>query len=227
MFELYSRRMKKQQQEQPEIYKYDWFPDEFRVQVYYIIRDYISVSNDFLSSMGNYFKTVYDLLLREMGVKSLTGKYPNDKDFECYIDTCTSVELLDLIDLAFNIIYKTTVCVYQRLQKQAQFSLTELNNRFLQHNIGYEFIGGKIVRKDNMLLHQEVVKPALLLLTNNIFTGAENEFLEAFNHRRKGENKESIQYALKAFESTMKTICDRLHYSSKGNSQRFNRCIRI
>ena len=86
-------------------------------------------------------------------------------------------------------------------------------HRFKQHNLGYEFINGEVIRKDNELIHQEIVKPALKLLNDNNFAGAEQEFLDAFDHRRKGENKDAILDALKAFESTMKTICDRLGYT--------------
>ena len=215
MFELYSRRMKRQLQDQPEIYEYDSFSDEFRVQVYFILKDYISDTKAF-SMIRDFFDTVYNMLLREFGTKTLAGNYVDEEgDFERFIETCTTEELLDLIDLSFNIIYENTNFIFSPIQEQADRSIEELNNRFRQHNIGYEFIQGQIVRKDNMYLHQEVIKPALKLLTDNNFSGAENEFLQAFDHRRKGENKEAILYALKSFESTMKTICDRMKYSYK------------
>lgn len=41
------------------------------------------------------------------------------------------------------------------------------------------------------------------------FEGAEDEIRNAYENRRKGDNKNAILYAGKAFESTMKTICDK------------------
>jgi hypothetical protein len=39
------------------------------------------------------------------------------------------------------------------------------------------------------------------------FTGPLDEFISAHDHHRKGEQKEAIADALKAFESTLKAIC--------------------
>lgn len=54
---------------------------------------------------------------------------------------------------------------------------------------------------------------ALLLLHDEEFRGAEEEFLNAHKHYRDGRQKEAIADALKAFESTLKTICDRRSWS--------------
>lgn len=77
-------------------------------------------------------------------------------------------------------------------QERINRAFQELNYRFKQHNLGYEFVDDKLIRKDNELLHQETIKPALKLLIETGFEGAEQEFLDAFEHRRKGENKDAI-----------------------------------
>lgn len=51
------------------------------------------------------------------------------------------------------------------------------------------------------------MKPALALLNETGFTGPADEFMRAFDHHRKGESKQAIAEALKAFESSMKSIC--------------------
>ena len=43
-------------------------------------------------------------------------------------------------------------------------AVVELNTRFREHGIGYQFESNKIVRVDSQFLHQEAVKPALQLL---------------------------------------------------------------
>jgi hypothetical protein len=59
------------------------------------------------------------------------------------------------------------------------------------------------------LVHTEVVKPALSLLNSKMYAGAQQEFLKAHEHYRQRNFKESLNEALKAFESTMKAICDK------------------
>ena len=51
------------------------------------------------------------------------------------------------------------------------------------------------------------------LLYEEGFDGAEEEYRKAFEYRRKGDNKNAILEAGKAFESTMKTICDKKGYT--------------
>ena len=88
----------------------------------------------------------------------------------------------------------------------------ELNLRFKQHSLGYEFTNGEIIPKTNEVIHQQIIKPALKVLTDERFRGAEEEYLLAFEHFKTGNNKDAILNAGKAFESTIKTICKELEY---------------
>jgi hypothetical protein len=94
-------------------------------------------------------------------------------------------------------------------------AIGELNGRFREHGIGYEFVNGEIIRIDSKYLHAEAVKPALNLLHGGRrqFLGPLQEFLAAHERHREGKEKEAIQEALKAFESTMKAICDARKWS--------------
>jgi hypothetical protein len=71
--------------------------------------------------------------------------------------------------------------------------------------VGFEY-DGEIIRVDAELVHAEAVKPALELLRDKRYAGAEQEFRTAYEHYRKGKNKEAVTEAAKAFESTMKVI---------------------
>jgi len=86
-------------------------------------------------------------------------------------------------------------------------AIADLNHRFLQHGVGYQYVSGKIVRIDSQFLHAEVVHPTLALLTDKRYHGANDEFLKAHEHYRKGEVKECLANCLKALESTLKAIC--------------------
>lgn len=52
------------------------------------------------------------------------------------------------------------------------------------------------------------MKPALSLLHAPGFEGPAEEFVRAFDHHRQSHSKDAVAEALKAFESTMKAICD-------------------
>jgi hypothetical protein len=68
-------------------------------------------------------------------------------------------------------------------------------------------VSGELVRLDSELLHAEAVKPALSLLREKRYHGANEEFLRAHEHYRHGRNEEALADCLKAFESVMKVIC--------------------
>jgi hypothetical protein len=97
----------------------------------------------------------------------------------------------------------------KKLNKILDEAIKELNVRFLEHGIGYQYESGKIIRIDSKYTYEEMVKPALGLLHRNGYKGAEAEFLKAHEYFRKGYNASVLNECLKAFESTLKTICDK------------------
>lgn len=214
MYELYSRRIKNAIGE-PEVFIYDSFPQTFRNQMFYALSDVI----DYFEANGanGVWDYIHNEFSREIGVKCLCPYNWNSKSkIEHFVEMSSDEEFLDLLDYAFSFVSKlkglNIFASPEEKIKKITDSVAELNQRFKQHKLGYEFVNGEVIRKDNEFLHQAVVKPALKVLSNNEFAGAEQEFLDAFEHRRKGENKDAILDALKAFESTMKTICDKMGY---------------
>jgi len=90
-----------------------------------------------------------------------------------------------------------------------------MNARFMEHTLGYQYTNGKIVRVDSEFAHRDIVEPAMRLLSDAQFSGASDEFVRAFEHYRHHRYKEAINEAAKAFESTMKTICDLRRWTRK------------
>jgi hypothetical protein len=86
-------------------------------------------------------------------------------------------------------------------------AIAEINARFKEHGIGYQYVSGEIVRVDSQLLHEDAVKPALHVLRGKRFAAANEEFLKAHEHYRRGDHASAINEALKALESTLKVIC--------------------
>lgn len=104
---------------------------------------------------------------------------------------------------------------------KADEAISDLNIRFKENGVGYQFIDNQIIRVDSQLLHAEAVKPALTLLNTKGYQGPQEEFLKAYEHYKKGNNKEALNDCLKAFESTMKAICDKRGwaYDPKGGAK--------
>ncbi len=226
MFELYSKRILNKQGE-PDVYIYDEFPENFRNQVFYTLSDVL----DFYQNKGTdgVWNYLHDTFAREVGLKTLYEYYLNKRtQIEHFITNANDQSFLDFLDYSFNLISRLKSAPPKNISFSKEHinvidtAINQLNFRLKQHNLGYEFINEAIIRKDNQLLHQETIKPALKLLVENGFDGPENEFFNAFEHRRKGNNKDAILYALKAFESTMKAICNGCNYtydSSKASAK--------
>lgn len=216
MYTLYSKRIKDAAGE-PEVYVYDVFSQAFRNQMFYALSDVL----DFYENNGGAgaWEALHDNFAREIGAKTLFSAHTYARrNIETYIDKCTDEEFLDFLDFAFTMLsrireIRLPSVSNEEQQKQVSSAFVEMNFRFKQHSLGYEFVKDELIRKDNEFLHREAVKPALKLLHTTGFKGAEQEFLDAFEHRRKGENKDAILDALKAFESTMKAICDGMGYA--------------
>lgn len=215
MYELYSRRIKNAQGE-PDVYEYDSFPQAFRNQMFYVLTDVFS----FFEKQGKRggWDVLHDGFAREIGLKTLSPHGGSGRQkIEYFIARSSEKDFLDFLDFSFSCVSRLkNVSVYAPDSEKIgviSHAFYEMNYRFKQHNLGYEFVDDKLIRKDNELLHQETIKPALKLLIKTGFEGAEQEFLDAFEHRRKGENKDAILDALKSFESTMKAICDGMGYS--------------
>ena len=216
MYTLFSKRIKDATGD-PEVYVYDVFPDTFRNQMFYVLSDVL----DYYEKNGapGAWEALHDDFAREIGVKSLGYQgYTARANVENYIDRCLNQEFLDLLDFSFAMLsrirkIRVPYVSNEDQQKKVTSAFVEMNFRFKQHSLGYEFVKDELIRKDNEFLHSETVKPALKLLFATGFKGAEQEFLDAFEHRRKGENKDAILDALKAFESTMKAVCDGMGYT--------------
>jgi hypothetical protein len=221
--DLYSKR-KKQQASQgiADVYQYETIPPPLRVQVVHIWRAalgcWIRSQGDIYirtSPSSRYWEFIEKTIAKEKGLWRLgsPGKDPDDRCIE-YLMSADTDSALDIIELSFRVIdrgvreFDTDDRNTARIDQDADDAIEELNQRFLEHGLGFQYVDGGIIRVDSQLLHSDTVKPALALLHEYGFTGPNDEFMQAFDHHRKGEKKDAIADALKAFESTMKAICD-------------------
>ncbi|MEK4196155.1 hypothetical protein NYE59_23960 [Paenibacillus sp. FSL L8-0323] len=235
-YETYSKRQKRLLDHPVDPLEYFDIPIEFRIQVLHIWRSAGGDYNRYLDSPNfKLWEEVHETLCRELGKHHLAfsrniSYFENCRDF---IEKANTDNVLDIIDLSFHLIDKdfrnldTMDIIDYEIKQTPDSAISELNKRFREHNLGYQFEKGQIIRVDSQFVHQNSVKPSLTLLHNNDFKGAEEEFLKAYEHFRHGRNKESIAEALKAFESTIKTICDRKSWTYNPNKDTSSMLIDI
>ncbi|MFT5708564.1 MAG: hypothetical protein ACI9ES_002867 [Oceanospirillaceae bacterium] len=224
IFELFSSRQKKARGDVPDVYQYVDISNKLRVQIIHIIKATIGtrVNNSAYggpTKCENLYAELHQILCKEYGIFSLSNKN-HVSDFESVYDYFLKSkkidECLDIIELTFKMItFYVKKNQYLHTQEtgskqEADDAIEELNQRFKESGVGYEFLSGEIVKIDSQFIHSEVVKPALLILQGDeCFNGAKDEFLSAHSHYRNQRYKEALVDCLKSFESLMKAICEK------------------
>lgn len=220
IFDLFSKRQKKLRGEVQDVYQYSEIPNPLRVQIVHIWMETLGNAENYWDGKANEaYKFIVDTLCREYGLFRLPGakdygnrEYINEL-VNAFLNEGDTEKCLDFIEIAFKVIdHFTRNYEYLRrirASEKADESIEELNSRFKEHGVGYQFTDGEMIRVDSELIHSEVIKPALRLLNQKHYAGAHEEFLKAHEHYRHERNKESLNECLKSFESVMKAICDK------------------
>ena len=199
------------------------------------------------------FRSIETTLCEEYGVLSLSGGDDPDEDgYDFYrvvrdflLKTEDTNKVIDVIEVSFryidqviptkihvaaaDVLDKVFVSSHRDISPDSispDDAINQLNQRFRQHRVGYQYESGQIVKVDSQYIHSEVVKPALMFLSDPIYEGANEEFLKAHEHYRNGRYKECLNDCLKAFESCLKIICQKRDWSY-GEKDTANRLIEI
>ena len=225
--DIYSKRQKRLRGEFPDVYQYEDIPNELRNQIIFIFLD------NFEDQFSQIFIEVHKILCREygweelcpehewkkrlswnekIGYDSVAGKQRREElrqqgELRQFFASEKKTErVIDVIELLFRYIeqYKAD----RNKEKKVNGSIKELNIRFREHGVGYQYESGQIIKVDSQYVHSEVVRPVLNLLSDPMYQGANAEFLKAHDHYRKGDYESCIIECSKAFESVLKIICD-------------------
>jgi hypothetical protein len=229
IFDLFSKRQKRIRGDVPDVYTYDDLPSPLRVQIVHIWKDTLGNGKQYWDGkVRETYEFIVETLCREYGLFKLPGaKEYGDREFiselfNSFLQEQDIEKALDAIELSFRVIDRLTrdwnYLHRREADTYADNAIKELNNRFKEHGIGFQYVEGEIVRVDSELIHSEAVKPALRLLNCKKYQGAQQEFLNAYEHYRHGKNKEALNDCLKAFESTMKAICDKRGWNYNPNA---------
>jgi hypothetical protein len=233
VYDLYSKRRKRELGQIPDVYAYDALPQTFRMQIFHIWGDAIGIPYHSGYSNTDRIQQTYlsiaKILRREFGKAVLYGHSDSEdarnahEEMKTWLLNETNVDkVLDGIEASFVVIER--YCSQNNYLPRrdngeiAKAAIDELNTRFNEHGLGYQYVHGKIVRTDSTFVHAEAVIPALDILGREEYANAQTEFLNAFEHYRHGRKAEALTEACKAFESTMKVICDKHQWAHSANA---------
>lgn len=237
IIDLFHKRQKRLRGEYPDVYQYEELPDKLKVQIVHMWKE--TMGEDYSGGQWNpssdnrkYLETCYNILCKELGVFELNKDDTYLGNTVSYLQNISKYFLTEKnIEKALSVV-ELMVRFIKIFADQYPHGINisdtieELNQRFREHGVGYQYENGQIIRTDSEFIHAEAVKPALQLLSNPIYKGAQEEFLKAHEHYRYGRYDSALTDCLKAFESTMKIILDKRdwEYGKKDTSKRLVDC---
>ncbi len=153
---LFSSRQRLLNQTDDQDYNYDSLSDTLKVQVVHIWNDVLGNAQDFASkNVRKEYEYLVETLCREfgkfyLGDKSVDGERDYRKELIDYFLAEKDINrLLDTIELSFLSIKNTAnnIAYLQKTNAQnlADQAVFELNERFIQHDLGYRLVDGQIV----------------------------------------------------------------------------------
>ncbi len=217
----------KRHRQAPEVLTYDEIPRELRIQMLYAFNDAVQRIHDrtvpVFRAVGmegtDCFTEACLALRRELGRTRLVDSNQRKRhsresqtealrtEFTGYFEICETEHVLDSIQIVMYFLEKADAEGILDDECNSRTVAREINRRFLEHGVGYQYESGQIIVETNSVLHSEAVLPALQLLADERYAGANEEFLKAHEHYRHERYHECLNECLKAFESTMKIIC--------------------
>ena len=227
-FDLFSRKMRESEGESLDVFRYDEVPRRSGFSFFMLsmmpdsriesrtIPEYIAIGTEGV----DIFAQACLVLRRELGlgklinvrkrVRSMNETQTRDlcDEFTAFFENCKTEQVLDAVQIVMRLIEDSDRSRLLDGECNAGTVAAEINRRFLEHGLGYQYQSGQILVETNSVLHREAITPALVLLNDPRFAGANEEFLNAHEHYRHGRLGECLVDCLKAFESSMKIICD-------------------
>jgi hypothetical protein len=234
MFKPYSTRMNERSRKASGVLlRYDEIPVSLRVQAMRILERVIGNYGPRGISYSSAEVAPHDVwraIAREVtesaGIEDFTARARAPKErFQEYLtnDALSLDRIIDALEISFNLIGQLGHLpdwYHREYSPQITFAeaVTQLNQRFLEHGLGYQFVDDRIVVMSHEYPHQHIVEPAFELLHGDGFGGAKKEFAEAHNHFSNGRTREAIAGAQNALESTIKSILDLKGYPYPANA---------
>jgi len=196
--DIYSIR---EQIKMQEVFKYEQPTAKFKKQLFYFMKDCLTISE---------FVKLYKAITLHHGInRNIDEAYLDNpstfqsfviKGFEKLIDSQNNINFyLDLIELF----------LIQR-KGDRESIIKSINKILFLDSLGYQIdeVKYQIIRIDSSHTYQEIIQPTFLLLNDVRFKNVDDEYRKAFEELKNGNYETVLVEANKAFESTMKIICD-------------------
>lgn len=226
VIDLFHKREKRKVLEtRADVYQHDELPPALRRQIVMILQATLGpwgrVSDYPMDSWRGAnavaWEVAEDILKREMGVFELSKGDAPDVRVLTFLVAAPIDQALSAVELVFRIVEKSADKIrgwrlrlgFGPPSQEPEDAVEELNQRFREHGVGYQYQSGQIFRLDEDFTHAEVVRPALVALSDKDLAAADEHFRAAHRHYRQGEGSQAMGEALKSLESTLKIICDR------------------
>ncbi|MGH8383817.1 AbiJ-NTD4 domain-containing protein [Pseudomonas sp.] len=156
IFDIFSKRQKKLRGETPDVYQYDELPAGLRVQIVHAMCDALGGPNEHPTK--DCWKPISEMLCREYGLFALpTARQHGRRNFfdevvDFFLQAEEVEHALDVVEMCFravDTISRETQYLWRNdANKIADASIDELNKRFQEHGVGYQFVSGEILRID-------------------------------------------------------------------------------
>jgi len=148
IFETYSKCLKKRERAgQPDVYQYEELPEALRIQIIYIWNSAIgpTIGQGLLTDSREVWEFIDDTLSREVGIFYLGGRSKDSSEERCksFLRNASTNEALDIIEFSF--LCMQEMATRSHTTQYANDAIEELNHRFKEHGVGYQFVGGQIV----------------------------------------------------------------------------------
>lgn len=246
VYDLYSKRRARESGQTTDVFTYNEIPEGLRIQIVHIWGDAIGVPyvTPGPDGTGQKIRSIYmqivKILRREYRVFNLlqTKRDPNDEQYafdelkQWFLRESNTDRVLDAIEITARTIERVCsshgyISPRRNNAEICKDALVELNVRFKESGVGYQYEDGNIIRVDSQLIHTEAVIPALTVLRDPAFKNAQEEFLGAYEHFRHGNKEEALVDCCKCFESTMKVICTKRSWPYDPNRATVSDLVRI
>jgi hypothetical protein len=157
IFDLYSKRKKRQLGNVHDVYVYDGIPSGLKVQIIHIWRDALgnpAEDTDIYDRMLPLYQELVEILRREYQAFTLSdgtlnahkNSYAYPELCEYFLKTADTDKALDIIELTFSAIDKITrdsdYLGRSNCDQIADSAIDELNARFREQGIGYFYSDG-------------------------------------------------------------------------------------
>lgn len=215
MVKFYSKR----KSPPPQVLRFD-IPPDTRTRILAVFRDH---SNERHGGFPKLLEDVGNVLFKQYGGLSrpmYRAARRSDNDVIEHFYSSDNEHALDFIE----------ACFQQPAYNGAQKGVDEINEIFHESGIGFELTPfveypvktslfgrlrqgieyefPKVIRRTDQVVHQEIIEPALNLLTDFRLRVANSEMLKALMALRHGDFEDAITLAASAFESLLKTMCE-------------------